>query len=226
MGPSVTLEPACLSRALMVGSEKPRSSAVDPNERRRPCDVMPGSASATPLSHRVKPVWCLSSLVTDGKTYLESESADASVMTAKAAAPIGLMLFPVLVRCKRSTMRVVSTSAFNNPSISLRRHPVRAAARTAMTGCQLPPLLRAPRPRLRPRRRRGLPRRPPASLARHDKMRVEMEDAYVLINKKMLSSLNELLPLLFSPASAPYSSCRQLSSALNTVPGTLTRLSQ
>src|SRR5205814_5366463 len=29
-----------------------------------------------------------------------------------------------------------------------------------------------------------------------DKMRVEMEDAYVLINEKKLSSLNELLPLL------------------------------
>jgi chaperonin GroEL len=29
-----------------------------------------------------------------------------------------------------------------------------------------------------------------------DKMRVEMEDAYVLINEKKLSQLNELLPLL------------------------------
>src|ERR1700720_3684325 len=29
-----------------------------------------------------------------------------------------------------------------------------------------------------------------------DKMRVEMEDAYILINEKKLSSLNELLPLL------------------------------
>jgi len=29
-----------------------------------------------------------------------------------------------------------------------------------------------------------------------DKMRVEMEDAYILINEKKLSSLNELLPML------------------------------
>ena len=29
-----------------------------------------------------------------------------------------------------------------------------------------------------------------------DKMRVEMDDAYILINEKKLSSLNELLPLL------------------------------
>ena len=29
-----------------------------------------------------------------------------------------------------------------------------------------------------------------------DKMRVEMEDAYILINEKKLSQLNELLPLL------------------------------
>src|SRR4030088_3539341 len=38
-------------------------------------------------------------------------------------------------------------------------------------------------------------------------------------------TLNQLQPtrVLLSPASAPYSSCRQLSSALNTVPGTLTR---
>ena len=41
-------------------------------------------------------------------------------------------------------------------------------------------------------------------------------------------TLNQLQPtrVLLSPASAPYSSCRQLSSALNTVPGTLTRSSQ
>ena len=31
-----------------------------------------------------------------------------------------------------------------------------------------------------------------------DKMRVEMDDAYILINEKKLSSLNELLPLLES----------------------------
>jgi hypothetical protein len=41
-------------------------------------------------------------------------------------------------------------------------------------------------------------------------------------------TLNQLQPtrVLLSPASAPYSSCRQLSSALNTVLGTLTRSSQ
>ncbi len=41
-------------------------------------------------------------------------------------------------------------------------------------------------------------------------------------------TLNQLQPtrVLLSLASAPYSSCRQLSSALNTVPGTLTRSSQ
>ena len=79
----------------MVGSENPRSSAVDPKEWRRPCEVMPGTASAaTPFSHRVKPAWCLCSLVIEGKTYLEAESAEASLMTAKAAAPIGRMLFP------------------------------------------------------------------------------------------------------------------------------------
>jgi chaperonin GroEL len=33
-----------------------------------------------------------------------------------------------------------------------------------------------------------------------DKMRVEMEDAYILINEKKLSSLNELLPLLEAAA--------------------------
>src|SRR6266567_2967376 len=36
----------------------------------------------------------------------------------------------------------------------------------------------------------------PYFITNADKMRVEMEDAYVLINEKKLSSLNELLPLL------------------------------
>jgi len=35
-----------------------------------------------------------------------------------------------------------------------------------------------------------------ASSANADKMRVEMEDPYILINEKKLSALNELLPLL------------------------------
>src|SRR6204780_600585 len=37
---------------------------------------------------------------------------------------------------------------------------------------------------------------PPYLVTNADKMRVEMEDAYVLINEKKLSQLNELLPLL------------------------------
>src|ERR1700691_6232775 len=36
----------------------------------------------------------------------------------------------------------------------------------------------------------------PYFVTHHDKMRVEMEDPYILINEKKLSALNELLPLL------------------------------
>ena len=39
-------------------------------------------------------------------------------------------------------------------------------------------------------------KRQPYFITNADKMRVEMEDPYILINEKKLSALNELLPLL------------------------------
>ena len=66
-------------------------------------------------THCVSPARCRSSRVIEGKTYSEVESAEAALMTANAAAPIGRILFPVLVCCRRSTIRDGSTSVFSNP---------------------------------------------------------------------------------------------------------------
>src|SRR5438270_14047873 len=113
MYPSVTLDLAWPTRALMVGNETPRSSAVELNECRRPCDEIPGtSAPAMPFSQRVSPVWFLWFVVIAGKTYLEFDLDAAVFRTVIAAEPTGRMLLPPFVFPNRSAIPTASTSVF------------------------------------------------------------------------------------------------------------------
>src|SRR5882672_2594655 len=99
----------------MVGMEKPRSSAVELKEWRKPWLVIPGTSLADIFcSQRVRPVWCFLSFVIDGKTYFEFDLAEAAFRTAITADPTGRMLLPVLLSPRRRAIPMGSTSVFSN----------------------------------------------------------------------------------------------------------------